>query len=594
MSSDVFISYRRKDVDFVKELAAAFKEAGREVWVDWEDIPPGVSDFTREIRRGIEGANTMVAVLSPDFLDSEYCLNELAHAVSLNKRVIPIVHRPIDDSSIPGSIRAINWVYFTPHAGQTNAFPEAFAALNRAIDSDYDYLREHTRLLTRAQDWLDNARNASFLLSGAELDAAESWLATAAQHTPSAASIHTEFILASRKAQTRRQRRLLIGALVLLALAVIGLIGAVLAGMEARRQQTIAERRADETLSLAAASAAEDDVAAGDYLPGLTLAYYAATFIDQPPMQARQALSQIAYLPGTRYAFFSEIPADFDFYGSLKPGESLSASDQSGTTLQAEDVDTLSIQDADGQAIMQLHWLNRPLVFSAPQVYDMALNPAVIAAYNTAGYYEIPIALSPDHQYAAVGGEGGLRIVTNDESASIVQTLGEPGLPIDTLYYSQEGRYLVSRASSDLLLHDSGSREDLHRLGYGQRTAPVQQDYQRPGSGSLRRQRRRPASALYPGLAAGFHAVGCAGQPFAAARSAGRQRTGYAGSLRAGWSVAVAVLGVQSGAASPARCRRVRSARQAPQQFQRPGRWQCDRPAPAVHARWQRPARHPR
>lgn len=454
-SSDVFISYRRKDVAFVRQLAQAFTAQGREIWVDWEDIPPGVADFSREIQSGIEGANTFVAVLSPDFLDSKYCLNELRHAAELHKRIIPIVHRAVDGSTIPESIRVINWVYFTPHAGQPNDFPGAFEALTQAIDTDYDYLREHTRLLTRARDWLNNDRNVSFLISGAELDAAENWLARAAQYTPPAAPIHTEFILQSRKAQTRHQRRLLTGALVLLALAVIGLVVAVLSGLEARRQQLIAERRADETLSLAAASAAEDAVAAGEYLAGFQLAYYASTFIDQPPVQAQQALSQIAFLPGTRYAFFDDLPADHNFYSSLEAGQSVRSSDQSGTTLAAEEDGILNILDVDEQVVMRLHELYRPLVFTAAQDYDEAINPAVIAAYNQAGYYDVPIILSPDHQFAVVGGEGGLQIIYNDSDAGVYQTLYDHTLPIDALFYSQDGRYLISRASTDLLASTS-------------------------------------------------------------------------------------------------------------------------------------------
>ena len=454
-SSDVFISYRRKDVEFVKQLAAAFAAQEREVWVDWEDIPPGVGDFSREIQRGIEGANTFVVVLSPDFLNSEYCLNELGYAINLNKRVIPIVHRPVDGSAIPESIRKINWVYFTPHAGQTNDFPTAFAALTQAIDSDYDYLREHTRLLTRAQEWVSSDKNASFLISGAELDAAESWLARAAQHRPPAANIHTEFILQSRRAQTRRQRRLLSGALVLLALALIGLVVAVLGGLEARRQQLIAERRADETLSMAAASAAQDEVAAGEYLSGFQLAYYASTFIDQPPLQAEQALGQIAFLPGTRYAFFDNLPADHNFYTGLQAGQSVHSSDQSGTTLQAEDNGILNILDADQQVLMRLHALYRPVGFPARD-YDKAINPAIVERYSEGGVYAPPMVLSPDGAYVAVGGEGRLLIVHNDDSGGIQWDLSSAHtLPVDTLFYSDDGRYLVSRASTDTLPNSS-------------------------------------------------------------------------------------------------------------------------------------------
>ncbi len=450
-TNDVFISYRRKDAAFVKQLAAAFTTQGHDVWVDWEDIPPGVSDFTREIGLGIEGANTFIAVLSPDFLESEYCLNELQYATDLNKRIIPIVHRPVDDRSIPEAVRTINWVYFIPHAGQSNEFPTAFKALQQAINTDYDYLREHTRLLTRARNWATADRDASFLISGAELSAAENWLVGAAQHTPPPATIHSEFILQSRQAQTRRQRRLLSGAVVLLLLALVGLVVAVLGGLEARRQQIIAERRADELLSLAAASAAEEAVAAGERFTGLRLAHFAGTFIEQPPAQVQQTLQQIAYQPGARYAFFDDVPADHSLYAGLQPGDTVRSSDQSGTYLVADDDDLLTVRNADDQILLRLHKLYRPVGFPLRE-YDPAIHPAVLERYADSAP---PLALSPDQAFVAVGGESVFRIVSNDESAGELQILDGHTLPVDGVRYSADGRYLVSRASADTLINES-------------------------------------------------------------------------------------------------------------------------------------------
>jgi len=38
--ADVFISYSRKDKDFVRRLDESLKSRGREAWVHWEDIRP--------------------------------------------------------------------------------------------------------------------------------------------------------------------------------------------------------------------------------------------------------------------------------------------------------------------------------------------------------------------------------------------------------------------------------------------------------------------------------------------------------------------------------------------------------------------------
>ena len=38
---EVFISYSRKDKEFVRRLDEELKRRHREAWVDWEGIPPG-------------------------------------------------------------------------------------------------------------------------------------------------------------------------------------------------------------------------------------------------------------------------------------------------------------------------------------------------------------------------------------------------------------------------------------------------------------------------------------------------------------------------------------------------------------------------
>ena len=49
----VFVSYSRKDIDFVRRLHAALADLGRETWVDWEGIPP-TADWMQQIAAAIE------------------------------------------------------------------------------------------------------------------------------------------------------------------------------------------------------------------------------------------------------------------------------------------------------------------------------------------------------------------------------------------------------------------------------------------------------------------------------------------------------------------------------------------------------------
>ena len=222
--SDVFLSYRRVDVDFTKKLYSALKETGRELWVDWEDIPPGVEGFSDEIQRGIEGADAFICILSPSYLESEYCLMELREALRLKKRVIPIVLKKFEPLPPPEGIGHINWVYFTPHAGQKNKFEEAFPKVIEALEADYDYVREHTRLLLRAIDWDKAQRAKSLLLKDAEIEKAEHWQVAAINKNPAPTALHGEYVLLSRTVQRQQQRRLMAVIGVMLAFAVVAAI----------------------------------------------------------------------------------------------------------------------------------------------------------------------------------------------------------------------------------------------------------------------------------------------------------------------------------------------------------------------------------
>jgi WD40 repeat protein len=200
--SDVFISYSRKDRDFVRRLDEALQASGREAWVDWEGIRP-TEEFMQAIYGAIEGADTFVFVLTPDSVASEVCKREIAHAAAQNKRMVPIIARDVDAKAVPEPLAKLNWVF----CRETDDFENAAAVLISALDTDLEWVHAHTRLLTRAIEWEAKRKNSSFVLRGDDLQSAEQWLAEAGsdkerQPTP----LQVEYIISSRKAASRRQR----------------------------------------------------------------------------------------------------------------------------------------------------------------------------------------------------------------------------------------------------------------------------------------------------------------------------------------------------------------------------------------------------
>ncbi len=84
--ADVFISYSRRDSDFVRHLHGELTARNRDTWVDWEDIPP-TAQWMSEISTAIEIADNFVFVIAPESVRSATCLRELEHAVAYNKRL---------------------------------------------------------------------------------------------------------------------------------------------------------------------------------------------------------------------------------------------------------------------------------------------------------------------------------------------------------------------------------------------------------------------------------------------------------------------------------------------------------------------------
>src|SRR4030095_6467436 len=97
--ADVFISYPREEQERVRQLVAALERRGRQVWVDWGDIPPS-AEWKAEIVAGIEGADVFVALLARAYADSAACAEELGHAVSHSKRMVPIAVEQLEGPEV--------------------------------------------------------------------------------------------------------------------------------------------------------------------------------------------------------------------------------------------------------------------------------------------------------------------------------------------------------------------------------------------------------------------------------------------------------------------------------------------------------------
>jgi YVTN family beta-propeller protein len=220
--ADVFISYSRRDGEFVRRLTSALQEHGKDVWTDVEGIRDA-EVFPEALRRAIESSDTFAFVISPESVRSSFCAEESEHAARLHKRIVPLVRGAVPAEEVPEDVRVRNWI----PAGTDDDFTITIAPLVKALDTDLEWEREHSRLTVKALEWEQSDRDRSFLLRGTDLKAAECWLGEGLGKDPGPTALETEYVVAARS-RTRRAR-FLVSAVSFVLLAVIAVLTALLA-----------------------------------------------------------------------------------------------------------------------------------------------------------------------------------------------------------------------------------------------------------------------------------------------------------------------------------------------------------------------------
>ena len=188
----VFISYSRKDKEFVQKLVDALVALKREVWLDESNIEP-TAEWLKEIFSTIEAFDNFLFVISPDSVVSTYARKEIDHAALNNKRIVPIFHQPVPDKDIPEAVAKFQRIDFTGRDG----FDVKVAKLIATLDTDLDWKHDHTRLLTRAREWEGEGKD--FLLRGRDLREAEGWVAKSAEKEPKPTTLHSQYTAEATK-----------------------------------------------------------------------------------------------------------------------------------------------------------------------------------------------------------------------------------------------------------------------------------------------------------------------------------------------------------------------------------------------------------
>jgi len=243
VSTAAFVGYSPVDSDFARKLNNALQDRGKSTWFDQDNLTLG-ADTKREREYGIETADNVVMVLSPNAVRSPRCQEELAYARSLNKRIVPIIYEAVVPEELPDTLATLQAIDFT----EKKNFLDNLGALIASLETDQDYRRMHTRLQIRAMEWDAGGRDNGSLLRGKELKGATQWLQEAATKSPPATDLQKTFIEASQALPSRRVkgRTVTLTSVAATALVAIARFMGLLQGAELVAYDSLLRSRSNE------------------------------------------------------------------------------------------------------------------------------------------------------------------------------------------------------------------------------------------------------------------------------------------------------------------------------------------------------------
>ncbi|MEL6405658.1 MAG: toll/interleukin-1 receptor domain-containing protein [Chloroflexota bacterium] len=126
----VFISYKRENIDVVKRMQEMIVSSEIELWTD-EHLKPGTSDWNVAIEEQIEISDCIVLIMTPEAKGSKWVRRELMYGQQLEVPIIPFW--------VKGEDRKVNMLNIVTtqrvDARDPNKFKEAIAELTDAIQS---------------------------------------------------------------------------------------------------------------------------------------------------------------------------------------------------------------------------------------------------------------------------------------------------------------------------------------------------------------------------------------------------------------------------------------------------------------------------
>ena len=162
----VFISYSRRDGDFVGRLSDDLRRQGVRIWRDVEQIQAG-ENWEQEIKKSLTDATVMLFVASQHSVTSSWMEKELHYFLARQGRVIPLVLDDAGAARMPAPLAAIQWLDF--RRDYSAALGILLSSLPRLVREDrpveptaaqakgyvfFNYAEEDTEFIERVREFL--------------------------------------------------------------------------------------------------------------------------------------------------------------------------------------------------------------------------------------------------------------------------------------------------------------------------------------------------------------------------------------------------------------------------------------------------------
>jgi len=167
-----FVSYSRSVQDKVREIVAALRDSGDEVWWD-QDLRAG-QDWWGTILNNIDACEVCLFFISEKSVQSPYCMEELRYALDRNRLVLPFVMDAPVTYPIPPEIMEGRIQYET-YTGIPNQLKHRIRSTCQSIDWDQyrtRYIARPPEPNTEANDLVERLDKAAALANEGHFDEA--------------------------------------------------------------------------------------------------------------------------------------------------------------------------------------------------------------------------------------------------------------------------------------------------------------------------------------------------------------------------------------------------------------------------------------